>query len=167
LTSPLHRPPISAHTVRAGEPSSATSRNRNPLHHPDPSHLAGLAWHHALHAWISIQRRRWWQAEYWISALRSHVIALASLRLGHPTSYAKGAHLLPTDLTTPLEATLVRTLDKTELHRALTAATHALTAELTRTDQVLADRPSPVFTELTGTQPQPHQRVVGQRPLPR
>src|SRR5262245_43674840 len=32
-----------------------------------PQHLAGLAWHHALHAYISIERRRWWQAEHWIA----------------------------------------------------------------------------------------------------
>jgi hypothetical protein len=122
---------------------------------PDPNRLAGLAWHHALHAWTSIQRRRWWQAEHWISALRSHVIALASHRLGHPASYAKGAHLLPLDVTTPLEATLVRTLDETELLRALTATAHALTAELARTDQALADRLRLVLTELNPTQPHP------------
>ncbi|TDB81097.1 hypothetical protein [Micromonospora sp. KC721] len=120
---------------------------------PAPDHLAGLAWHHALHAWISIQRNRLWQAEYWISALRSHVIALTSLRLGHPTSYAKGAHLLPADLTEALHATLVRTLDHAELHRALTAAINALIAELERTDPALANRLFPALAELAGHQP--------------
>jgi hypothetical protein len=120
---------------------------------PDPDPLAGLAWHHALHAWTSIQRHRWWQAEYWIGALRSQVIALASLRLGHPTSYAKGAHRLPDEVTVPLEATLVRALDQAELHRALIAATDALSAELARTDPALADRLRPALTELSGTPP--------------
>jgi hypothetical protein len=43
---------------------------------------------------------RWWQAEHWISAMRDHVITLACVRLGYPAHYAKGAHLLPEDLTT-------------------------------------------------------------------
>lgn len=122
----------------------------NPQAVPPPSrdHLAGMAWHHALHAWVSIQRCRWWQAEYWISALRGHILALASLRLGHPTNYAKGAHLLPTDVTAPLEAALVRTLTPTELHRAWAAATDALTAELARSDLALADRLRSVLADL-------------------
>ncbi|MEV4764649.1 hypothetical protein AB0J89_18710 [Micromonospora chokoriensis] len=107
-----------------------------------------MAWHHALHAWVSIQRRRWWQAEYWIGALRGHILALTSLRLGHPTNYAKGAHLLPTDVTAPLEAALVRALAPTELHRAWAAATDALTAELARSDLALADRLRSVLADL-------------------
>jgi hypothetical protein len=79
-----------------------------PFPAPDPQHLAGLIWHHALHAFICTERGRWWQAEHWISALRDHAITLACLRLGHPAAYAKGAHLLPGDLTAPLETTLVR-----------------------------------------------------------
>lgn len=122
---------------------------------PDHDHLAGLAWHHAIHALVCIRRRRWWQAEYWISALRNQVITLACLRIGQPTSYAKGAHLLPAGLTAPLEATLVRTLDETELHRALTAATTALSAELTRIDPALATRLRPMLAELATTEPEP------------
>lgn len=110
--------------------------------------MAGLAWHHALHARISIERGRYWQAEHWIGAMRTQTIALACQRLGHPTIYAKGAHLLPADITGPLEATLVRCMDETELRRALSAVATALTAELTRTDPALADRLHPFLTEL-------------------
>ncbi|MCG5463818.1 nucleotidyltransferase domain-containing protein [Micromonospora sp. MED01] len=116
---------------------------------------AGLAWHHALHARISIERGRYWQAEHWISAMRAQTIALACQRLGHPTSYAKGAHLLPPDITGPLETTLVRSTDETELRRALAAAATALTAELTRTDPTLADRLHPILSELTAIDRQP------------
>jgi hypothetical protein len=114
---------------------------------PPPSHdtLAGKAWHHALHARVSIERRRWWQAEYWIGAVRNQMIALACLRLGHPVHYAKGAHLLPEELTAPLAATLVRSLDEAELRRALDAATTALAAELERTDPALASRLRPML----------------------
>ncbi|MEU8388374.1 nucleotidyltransferase domain-containing protein [Micromonospora sp. NPDC048842] len=110
--------------------------------------IAGLAWHHALHARISIERGRYWQAEHWIGAMRTQTIALACQRLGHPTSYAKGVHLLPADITGPLETTLVRSTDETELRRALSAAATALTAELTRSDPALADRLHPILTEL-------------------
>jgi hypothetical protein len=110
--------------------------------------LAGLAWHHALHAQVSVERHRGLQAEHWIGALRTQVIALACLRLGYPTAYAKGAHLLPAELTSPLEATLVRSLDATELRRALGAAVAALAAELERTDLDLAARLVPMLSEL-------------------
>jgi hypothetical protein len=110
--------------------------------------LAGLAWHHALHARMCIERGKAWQAEYWISGIRDQVLALACLRLGHSTSYAKGAHLLPPEVTGPLEAALVRSLDEAELHRALSAATAALTAELERTDTSLAARLQPMLEEL-------------------
>ncbi|WP_330437595.1 nucleotidyltransferase domain-containing protein [Micromonospora sp. NBC_00821] len=110
--------------------------------------MAGLAWHHALHARISIERGRYWQAEHWISAMRTQTIALACHRLGLPTSYAKGAHLLPADISGPLETTLVRSTDETELRRALRAAATALAEELTRTDPNLAGRLRPILTEL-------------------
>ncbi|HEX5493190.1 MAG TPA: hypothetical protein VFX70_01270 [Mycobacteriales bacterium] len=114
----------------------------------DPSSLAGLAWHHAWHARVCIQRRRWWQAEYWISAVRDRVLALVCLRSGQPTDYAKGAHLLPERLTAPLEAALVRSLDEAELRRALGAAVTAFGAELRHTDPELADRLRPMLSEL-------------------
>lgn len=110
--------------------------------------LAGMAWHHALHARMSIERRRWWQAEYWISAVRDQTIALACLRLGYPVHYAKGAHLLPEELTAPLIATLVRSLDEAELRSALGAAVTALAQELERTDRTLASRLSPMLADL-------------------
>ncbi|MGC4869305.1 hypothetical protein ACLQ3B_28135 [Micromonospora sp. DT53] len=116
-----------------------------------PDEMAGLAWHHALHARISIERGRYWQAEHWIGAMRSQTIALACQRLGHPTSYAKGAHLLPADISGPLETTLVRSTDETELRRALLAAATVLAAELTRTDPHLAGRLRPILTELAAT----------------
>jgi hypothetical protein len=131
---------------RAGErePTAQAEPTAGPAHRG----LVGLAWHHALHAHVCIERRRAWQAEYWIGAVRSQVIALACLRLGHPTAYAKGAHLLPAELTAPLEATLVRSLDAAELRRALAAAIAALAAEWERTDPILAAKLRPMLAEL-------------------
>src|SRR5436190_24000503 len=119
---------------------------------PRPGDLAGLAWHHALHARACIARGKPWQAEWLISGFREHVLALACLRLGQPTRYAKGTDLLPAELTAPLEATLVRSLDEAELLRALGAAVDALVTELDVTDPELSARLRPMLLELTAPQ---------------
>ena len=146
------------HRVRAGGPLALGPNWRTVFGHqaeldpPEPptsGTLAGRAWHHALHARACIERRRRWQAEHWISALRDQVLALACLRLRYPVSYAKGAHLLPSALTGPLEAALVASLDPAELRRALGAAITALAAEVERTDPALAIRLNPMLTELS------------------
>jgi hypothetical protein len=114
--------------------------------------LVGLAWHHVLHARACIERGKPWQAEWLIGGLRGHVLALACLRLGHTTRYAKGTDLLPPELTAPLEETLVRSLDEDELRRALAAAAVELVAELERTDSALAARLRPTIEALTNRQ---------------
>lgn len=124
------------------------SREVEPFSETDQNTVVGLGWHHLLHAYVAVQRGRWWQAEYWISQLRSHVITLACLRLGYPAAHAKGAHLLPDDVTTPLRATLLRTLDEPELRRALVAAGGAYDAELRYIEPVLAARLRAEFSRL-------------------
>ncbi|MEV6162309.1 hypothetical protein AB0L71_10345 [Streptomyces sp. NPDC052052] len=119
-----------------------------PFTAPDRDTLIGLVWHHALHARVCIERSRWWQAEHWISAMRDHAITLACLRLGYPAAYGKGAHLLPDDLTAPLETTLVRSLAEPELHRALRATINIVTDELGLSNPGLAARLRPMLTEL-------------------
>lgn len=116
------------------------SREVEPFAGTDRNTEVGLGWHHLLHAYVAVQRGRWWQAEYWISQLRSHVITLACLRLGYPAAHARGAHLLPDEVTTPLRATLVRSLDEPELRRALAAAGGAYDAELHYIEPALAAR---------------------------
>jgi hypothetical protein len=117
---------------------------------PRRDDLVGLAWHHVLHARACIERGKPWQAEHWISALRDQVLALACLRLGHPVGYAKGADLLPPELSASLVPTLVCSLEEAELRRALTAAAVALAAELERTDAGLATRLRPMLSEFSG-----------------
>lgn len=106
----------------------------------DIDHLAGLIWHHVLHARSSIERNRTWQAEYWVSAARDHILTLAAHRHGLPTIYAKGADALPAPTTVPLEQTLVRTLQRPELERALRHLGAAAIHELTQHDPDLAHR---------------------------
>jgi hypothetical protein len=114
--------------------------------------LVGLAWHHVLHARACIERGKPWQAEWLIGGVREQVLALACLRLGHTTRYAKGTDLLPPELTAPLQETLVHSLDEDELRRALAAAAIALVAELERTDSALAARLRPTIEALTDRQ---------------
>jgi hypothetical protein len=121
-----------------------------PFAAPDPDTLAGLAWHHALHARVSIERGRWWQAEHWISAMRDHVITLACLRLGYTADRAKNAHLLAGDLTAQLETTLVHSLARPELGRALNAAISVVADEIERHDPALATRLRPMLAGLAG-----------------
>jgi predicted nucleotidyltransferase len=125
-----------------------TAVTLDPPASPDVRTLAGRGWHHALHARACIARGSRWQAEYWISAVRDLVVTLACLRLGYPASYAKGAHLLPAEVTAPLEEALVGSLDPAELHRALAAAVGSLAAELDRTDRALAARLNPMLAEI-------------------
>lgn len=109
----------------------------------DLGHLIGLSWHHVLHARTCIERHDPWQAEYWISAVRDHTLALACHRLGHPASHAEGVHELPADVTEPAQDALVRSLEADELSRALQAAIQALLHELRATDPELADSLAP------------------------
>ena len=101
---------------------------------PSLDDLLGRAWHHVRVARACIERGRHWQATYWINAGRDQVIALAALRLGLMTSFAKSAHLLPDEVTEPLASTLVTGLDPARLRAALAALIGALAAEAERHD---------------------------------
>jgi hypothetical protein len=120
---------------------------------PDRDHLIGLAWHHVLHARICIERRQWWQAEYWISGVRDHTLALACLRFGLPAVYAKGIDALPHEVTAPFEDALVRALTLAELWRALGVAAMQLLGELREADAELASRLEDSLRELALASP--------------
>jgi hypothetical protein len=121
----------------------------------DPHHLIGLAWHHVLHARSSIERGAPWRAEYWISALRDHVLTLACLRHGLTAAHAKGVDRLPPEIRTAVGAALVRSLDAGELTRALRAATSAMLDELHATDEELAARLERPLRELVAIPARP------------
>lgn len=96
-----------------------------------PSELLGYAAHHVLHARAAIERGRPWLAEYWISAIRDHGLALACRRRGLDGSYGRDFDRLPADVLAASEAAIVRSLDVDELNRALRAVVPALLAEST------------------------------------
>jgi hypothetical protein len=115
-----------------------------------PIELIGLGWLYALHARSSIARLRVWQAEYMISGLRDHVLALACVRAGVPAREARGIDSLPIDVTSAAAGALVRSLDIAELSRAFQAACEALLVEIRHVDQELAKTLTPAIRELAG-----------------
>lgn len=114
--------------------------NERPRSSADPHELVGLGWVYALHVRSSLARGRLWQAEYMLSEMRDAVLKLACLRHGVPESEGRGWDDLPGEVTSPLEAALVRSLDVGEIRRAFGVTTKALLAELQQVDQELADR---------------------------
>jgi hypothetical protein len=118
---------------------------RAPFPAHQPNVLIGLAWHHARHVRVCLERGRLWQAEHWLGALRTQVIALACLRLGLPAEYVKGAHLLPAEFTESLEPTLARSLEVAEIGRALSALVRILVEELERNAPETAARLAPTL----------------------
>ncbi|HYP21893.1 MAG TPA: hypothetical protein VEY08_17620 [Chloroflexia bacterium] len=119
---------------------------------PAARYLIGLCWHHVFHARSSIERGKPWRAEYWISALRDHTLALACLRLGEEHSEARGVDRLPTAVTEPLAEALVRSLNDTELRRALAVATRSFITELEEQDPALCARLTPLLQEFGAPQ---------------
>lgn len=96
---------------------------------PDADELFGYAIHHALRARFSIERGRMWLAEYWVSAVRDYALNLACVRRGLPARHGRGFDDLPADALAQFEGTLVRSLDRAELLRALRVAVDALLSE--------------------------------------
>ena len=119
---------------------------------PSASYLIGLCWHHVLHARSCIERHKPWQAEYWISGIRDHTLALACMRLGESAVYGRGIDRLPTAVTNPLTDALVRSLDEPELRRALAVATGCLIAELEQWNSTLCTRLKPLLQEFGASQ---------------
>jgi predicted nucleotidyltransferase len=112
--------------------------------------LAGMAWLYALHARSSLARGRVWQAEYMISGVRDHVLALACVRYGVPAVQGRGMDQLPAEVLAGFAAGLVRSVEGGELERAFRAVTESLIVEIGLVDGGLAGRLSGVLRELAG-----------------
>jgi hypothetical protein len=107
---------------------------------PGIDQLIGYGWIYALNARAAIARRRLWQAEHCISAIREHGLALACLRHGLPAAHARGVDRLDGQALAPWTRTLVRTLTPAELRRARTTANDAFLGEIAHTRPALAER---------------------------
>jgi hypothetical protein len=128
---------------RANEPRHA------PL--PQPLDIIGLGWLYALHARSCIGRQKLWQAEYMISGMRDHALAVACIRHGLPAAHGRGIDQLPSNVTAQLEGSLVRQLDVVELLRAFRVVTNGLLSEIRSTDSELAARLEDALRHLTET----------------
>jgi len=124
-----------------------------PTPQPSASSLIGLSWHHVLHARSCIERHKPWQAEYWISGIRDHALALACLRLGENAVYGRGIDRLPAAVTDPLAGALVHSLNESELRRAFAVATTCLLGELEERDPKLCARLKPLLQEFSAQEP--------------
>jgi hypothetical protein len=105
---------------------------------PAAANLIGIAWLHALHARSCIERGKVWQAEYMISAVRDHALALACLRHGLPAVQGRGFDGLPPEVRLGFEGALARTVDPDELRRAFAVAIEGLMSETRRVEPALA-----------------------------
>ncbi len=101
--------------------------------------LFGYAVHHALRARFCIERGRFWQAEYWISATRDYALSLACLRRGLPATYGRGFDELPTDVRDGFVNALVTSLEQGELLRALGCAIEELLREGDQAQELAAN----------------------------
>src|SRR5689334_17297620 len=115
---------------------------------PSAPELFGYAVHRALRARFCIERGRYWQAEYWISGTRDYALSLACRRRGLPAYEGRGFDDLPPDVLHPFRNTLVISLEKDELLRALTNVIDGLSRE---SDEVrdMAAQVEPELRQLT------------------
>ncbi|MGI8723147.1 MAG: nucleotidyltransferase domain-containing protein [Geodermatophilaceae bacterium] len=130
---------------------TANERPTSPT--PTATELIGMAWLYALHARSSIERGRVWQAEYMVSGVRDHVLALACLRHDVPASEGRGMDSLPPELTAGMTGALVGSLDVSELRRAFRVASEALLSEISQIDPELASRLAGPLVELAELPP--------------
>ncbi len=84
-----------------------------------PEHVFGLAVVYLLHARACVARGRMWEAEYCISAARDQALSLACQHRGLKTSYGRGFDDLPPETLKLFTETLVGSLERTQLLRAL------------------------------------------------
>ena len=120
---------------------------------PSPAaELFGYAVHHAFHARACIERGRFWQAEYWISAVRDHTLHLACRSRGLEGDYGRDFDALPADVLEPLKLALVSSLEPDELRRALGVVVAALLRGSTEVPDMARKLEGPLL-ELSEEQP--------------
>src|SRR5580692_8581417 len=125
---------VSATEFRALAPTFRLmfGKAHEPRHAPPPlsGDTIGLGWLYALHARSCIARQKLWQAEFMISGVRDHTLALACLRHSLPAVHGRGMDELPREVTAQLENSLVRQLDAAELARAFRVVMDGLIREI-------------------------------------
>ncbi|HEV8338531.1 MAG TPA: nucleotidyltransferase domain-containing protein [bacterium] len=117
---------------------------------PSADELFGYAVLHVLHARFSIERGRYWGAEYWISGVRDYALSLACRRRDLPAREGRGFDNLPATVRDAFKDALVRSLERDELLRALGSAISGLLREARAGEvQELAAKVEPQLRKLT------------------
>lgn len=116
---------------------------------PTPDGIIGLGWLYALHARSCIARMRLWQAEYMVSGVRDHALALACIRHGLPAVYGRGFDRLPIEVTVQFEGALVQQMSVAEISRAFRVAIAGFRAEVRAADEKLEERLHPTLASLS------------------
>ena len=117
---------------------------------PAVKDLFGYAVHHALRARICIERGRYWQAEYWISAARDYALNLACRRQALPAHHGRGFDDLPQKVQNDFRDSFVTSLDPAELRRALDCVVKGLLTDTVEV-QDLASKVEPQLQHLSAT----------------
>lgn len=128
-------------------------RAQPPQYSPPPrvSDIVGLGWLYALHARTSIARGKSWQAEYMISGLRDHTLALACLHQGLPAVHGRGIDQLTKDVRADLEGSLISRLDKEHLSRAFAITLDTFLSQIKRVEPELEGRLREALNALKGS----------------
>jgi hypothetical protein len=124
----------------AGESEVPTSAGE--LFIPTPpvaGDLFGWGVIYALHARACVERRRVWQAEHYVGAVRDHALSLACLRQGLPAVQARGYDSLPAETLARFEETHVGAVEPGALRAALAASILALMREGAEAGLLLAN----------------------------
>lgn len=120
----------------------------------DPAELVGLAWLYLLHARSSIVRGRVWQAEQMLATARAHVLSIACARFGLRAYQGRDDDELPAQLLGRAAGSLVGSLEREVLWRALAVLAELLVEEAGELDAALAARLGPVLGELSSARPE-------------
>ncbi len=112
-----------------------------------PADAFGWAVVYARTARASIDRERWWSAEFCVNALRHETLTMACAMRGIRSGHGRGLDELPQGVVAGFEDALVRSLEPEELLRALGVALALLVREAEGLDnegmsRILNDLPS-------------------------
>jgi hypothetical protein len=105
---------------------------------PSARDLFGYSVHHALRARFCIERGRFWQAEYWISSTRDYALSLACRSRGLAAAYGRGFDDLPATVQSAFSNSLVISLERDELLRALRCIIEGLLTEIDEVRELAA-----------------------------
>jgi hypothetical protein len=94
---------------------------------------------YALHARACIERRRLWQAEHYVGAVRDHALSLACLRHGLTAVQGRRYDDLPTETLARFGDTHVGAVEPAALRTALAASVRALLREGSAADVPIAN----------------------------